>query len=41
MRVAKITVYRMLKENRLPAKKFGKSWKINAAKLRTLMEKED
>ncbi len=40
LKVKKITIYRMARTGKLPAIKFGKSWRINSIKLAEFLEKE-
>lgn len=39
LKISKITVYRMARSGRLPAVKFGRSWRISNKKLAELFEK--
>lgn len=39
LKVAKETVYRMARSGRIPAFKFGKSWRISSKQLGELFEK--
>lgn len=38
LKVAKETIYRMARSGRIPAFKFGKSWRISSQKLEKLFE---
>ena len=40
LRVNKRTVYRLATKGKIPAFKFGKSWRISSAKLEKLFEKD-
>lgn len=40
LKVKKITIYRMARSGKLPAIKFGKSWRISSVKLAEFLEKE-
>lgn len=40
LKVKKITIYRMARSGKLPAIKFGKSWRISSIKLAEFLEKE-
>lgn len=40
LRVNKRTVYRLAKKGKIPAIKFGKSWRINFNKLEQFLERE-
>lgn len=40
LKVKKITIYRMARSGKIPAIKFGKSWRISSIKLAEFLEKE-
>jgi excisionase family DNA binding protein len=40
LKVAKITIYRMARKGDIPAFKFGRSWRIDQAKLDKLFERK-
>jgi excisionase family DNA binding protein len=39
LKISKVTIYRMAQKGKLPAVKFGKSWRISSKKLEDLFEK--
>jgi excisionase family DNA binding protein len=39
LKISKVTIYRMAQKGKLPAVKFGKSWRISSKKLSELFEK--
>lgn len=38
LKISKVTIYRMAQKGKLPAVKFGKSWRISSKKLAELFE---
>jgi excisionase family DNA binding protein len=39
LKISKVTIYRMAQKGKLPAVKFGKSWRISSKKLAKLFDK--